>query len=165
MVNYDWYIYGEFVLDKMLDVARCEDVEVYWSGLTPPSSDEVRRELGVPQAMGYSATNTEPKRTTNLDDLVLLPTGEFFDLAAEDTILPLSPPIPLKMRTFELSAEDMLRINRLAAAYPEVEIDELLSNRMAASLAHLETLRGSSEELELLFTKYQPYTRWRSVRG
>lgn len=162
MVAHSWYVYGEFVLDKMLNVARCEDVDVYWSGSTPPSSDEVRQKLSVPHAMGFNATNEPPARTTNLDNLVLVPSGELFDLVTEDTASPLAPPMPIELLTFELTARDTLRINRIIKSYPEVEVDELLSARIAANLAHLEQLRDVSEELELLFMKYQPYTRWRT---
>jgi hypothetical protein len=69
--------------------------------------------------------------------------------------------LALKLTTYELTAEDILRLNRLVKGYPEINVPASLSGFLTAGEEHLESLRSRFPEVEILFTQYATISRWR----
>ncbi len=126
-----WYIYGEAVIDHLLQTARANEIDVYSDslGLSP---SEVRRELSLGPTPPIFITNEPPLKVINLDDYVLLPDGRVRDLPSGTSPV---PPLRLLITSSDLSPGDADRIERLLQVYPEIQVDSLEATKMALSRA------------------------------
>ena len=89
----------------------------------------------------------------------MLESGEVYDIWERRP----GPPteLSLELETYDLTAEDLIRLDRLHKGYPELVVDSFVSDRLAADLRHLESLRPRFSELESLFMRYAPMSAWR----
>ena len=153
------YGYGEFVIDRLIGVVRCEVASIAWtSGVAPPPS-LVRSRFGIAPHLSVEITNKPPRRVCTLDDVVWLDNGELYDIGRSDVYEPQD--LALKLTTYELTAEEILRLNRLIKGYPEITAPTSLVEFLAAGVEHLESLRSRFPEVEVLFTQYATISRWR----
>jgi hypothetical protein len=155
----NWYIYGEYVIDKILGTARSEVVNVY-SPLPPLSPEIVRRSLHVPRTLTIEITTTEPRSICTLDEIVLLPGGELYERGTNSTYT--GDNLILELVGYDLTADDILRLYRLYLDFPEIEFEPALTAYLHASFTFLQSLRHRFEGLELAFLRHTPFTRWRT---
>jgi len=153
-----WYVYGEFVIDQILDTRRAETVNVY-APAAPPSPRTVRMSLNIPRSLTIEITTIKPQAVCTLDEIVLMPNGELYDLGTHSGHVGNS--LVLEVLTYNLSADDVLRLYRLYLDFPEIEFKPALIAYLEASFTYLQSLRQCYEDLELLFLRYAPFTRWR----
>lgn len=154
------YGYGEFVVDRLMGVARCEVASIAWtSGAVPPPS-LVRSRFGIAPHLSVEITNKPPRRVCTLDEVIWLDNGELYDIGRCDMYEPQD--LALKLTTYELTAEDILRLRRLIKGYPEIVAPTLLVEFLAAGVGHLDSLRSRFPEVEALFTQYTTISRWRA---
>ena len=130
-VNDMWYVYGEAVIDRLLQTARANEIEVYSDslGLSP---SEVREELSLGLTPPIFITNEPPPKVINLDDYILLPDGRVRDISSGTSPV---PPLRLLVTSSYLSLGDADRIERLLKVYPEIKVDNLEATKMALSRA------------------------------
>src|SRR6185437_15352001 len=115
------YVYGEAVIDHLLQTSRANEIDVYSDSLGL-STSEVRRELSLGPTPPIFITNEPPPSAINLDGYVLLPDGRVRDLPSG-----VSPAQPLRLliTSSYLSPRDADRIERILQVYPEIQVDNL----------------------------------------
>ena len=101
------------------------------------------------------------RRVCTLDDVVYLEGGGLYDLSARHDCEPAD--LVMTLTTYNLLADDILRLSRLLKGYPEISADEYLRAFLAAGVAHLEALRSRFSDVGFLLAKYATITRWRSL--
>lgn len=156
----NWYVYGEFVLDQILKTQRSETVNVYAPAVAP-SPEVVRTSLNVPRALAIEITTMKPPIVCTLDEIVLMPDGELYDFGTHSTYA--GDHLVLEVVTYNLSTDDILRLYRLYLDFPEIEFKPGLVGYLEASFTYLQSLRQRFEDLELLFLRHAPFTRWRAT--
>ena len=119
----------------------------------------MRSRFEVAPYLPLEITNKPPRRVCTLDDVVLLDNSELYDTNRCDLYEPKD--LALKLTTYELAAEDILRLNRLTKGYPEINIPTSLARFLAAGVEHLESLRSRFPEVESLFVQYAAFSGWR----
>lgn len=155
----NWYGYGEFVIDKILGTRRAETVNVY-APATPPSPEIVRTNLRVPRPLTIEITTIKPCVVCTLDEIVLMPNGQLYDLRTRSVYV--DRRLVLELVTYNLSADDILKLYRLYLDFPEIDFKPPLVAYLKVSFTHLQSLRRHFDDLELLFLRHAPFTRWRS---
>ncbi len=154
-----WYAYGEIVVDRLIGVDRCEVASVACPETPIPAPRLVRSKLRLPPHLSIEITNTRPRRVCTLDDTVWFGDRNLYDIRSGSVYLPHE--LMLELTTYDLIAEDILRLHRLLNGYPEIEASALLVDFLGSGVAHLETLRSRFPEVESLFVRYATIARWR----
>lgn len=117
-----WYAYGEFVLDQLLQVDRCDEVLVYVTA-GDPEWREIRQTLGLRDDQRLSGTTVAPRMVVSLDCLVVGPDGSVRDVESGMAVVAL-PSVDLIDGVLE--PVDALRLARWQTRYPELDIPESL---------------------------------------
>jgi len=154
-----WYGYGELVIDQLMGVARCEVATIAWTSGPSPAPSLVRSKLDIAPHLSVEITNAPPRRVCTLDDVVWTDNGELYDIGRSCAYEPRD--LELKLTTYELTAEDILRLNRLVKGYPEIVAPAPLAEFLAAGVTHLKSLRMRFPEVESLLAQYVTISRWR----
>jgi hypothetical protein len=157
-----WYVYGELVIDHLLGVARSEVASVAFTSQPIPTPSVVRSRLGLAPYLSVEITNKPPRAICTLDEIVLLESGELYDVGRCDAYVVRH--LELKLTTYEVGAEDILRLNRLLKGYPEIAVPTELVNFVTAGVGHLESLRSRFPEVGSLFARHATTTRWRAAQ-
>lgn len=155
----EWYAYGEIVIDRLISVDRCEIASVACSRPPIPVPWLVRSKLHLPPHLSVEITDTRPRRACTLDDIGWLGDRNFYDIRSGRAYLP--DELRLELTTYDLVAEDILRLYRLVNGYPEIQAPALLVDFLASGVAHLDSLRLRFAEVESLFVRYATIARWR----
>lgn len=157
------YGYGEFALDRLIGVARCEVATIAWITDSIPAPAIIRQIFDVTPHLSIEITNKPPRRVCTLDDVVLLENGELYDLGRSDAYEPQR--LALRLTSYELTAEDILRLNRLIRGYPEILVSDVFAKFLRAGVDHLDSLRSQFPEVGSLFNQYRTITGWRAGDG
>ena len=157
-----WYAHGELVLDRLLGVARSEVASITSTSYPIPTPSLVRSKLCLAPHLSIEITNRPSRCVCTLDEIVWLESGELYDMGKCDVYR--ARDLTLELTTYEVGAEDILRLDRLLRGYPEIITPAQLVEFLASGVRHLESLRKRFPELESLFVRYETITRWRVGR-
>ena len=159
VLDASWYAYGELVLDRLLGVARSEVASISSGSYPIPTPSLVRAKLGIAPHLSIEITNLPPRRVCTLDEIVWLESGELYDMGIFDVYE--TRDLILELTTYEVCAEDILRLDRLLKGYPEIIAPAPIVEFLESGVRHLESLRSLSPELASLFVRHETITRWR----
>jgi hypothetical protein len=148
-----WFAYGDLVVDRLLGSCRSETAQIYCAEAEPPRPASVRLALGVPRDLPVVITDVPPRAICTLDRIHLQADGELVDV----TGCPLAPDgLAIELTTYDLLAEDILRLDRLHKVYPEIRFEPALLVFLASAVSHLRSLEPSFEDLGLLIASHAP---------
>jgi hypothetical protein len=150
----DWFAYGDVVVDRLVGRRRCEVARIHCATASPPHPALARLAFGIPDDVMVAVTDVPPRTICTLDEIVLLASGELVD-RVDRTVCALRPDeLAIELTTYDLLAEDILRLDRWHKVYPEIRFGPALADFLASALAHLDALAPSFDTLGLLIASY-----------
>ena len=148
-----WYVFGNYVLDKIFNFNRCKRLSIYYSE-APPDRNEISNSLKLEKNdIPIDFYDTPPKIVTEIDNYVIQSSGNLFHLNLNQTINP-TPPIHISPLLYDLRAEDAIRLWHLHKSYPELTFDKPLLKKIASDIEYYLSIRKNFEELDLLLLNY-----------
>ena len=147
-----WLAFGDFVIDRLLGCSRADRLSIHFDR-EKPSRNLVYESLGLEKPLPIDYTIELPRVLYDLDRLAIDASRQITDILT-GAVVPPGLPLRARLSTFDLSAEDILRLWRVRSTYPEILFDSLLVDRLEADMAHLRSLRDQFCELALTFMRY-----------
>jgi hypothetical protein len=145
-----WYAHGAFALDKLFNVARTKRVSIFTQLPNAQTMDVMRAALGLDLNHAIDISMEQPRVSLTIDALCIGPDGVvrsgFGGPPARKPLLPFS----VALLVSEIDNITAVRIHTLASCYPELRFPDRLIDRIDATLAHLQTIRGEYSEVDLL---------------
>ena len=147
-----WYIYGDAVLDRILDVRVAERLSVFLPNLSRPEAGEVHAAAGIADRLPIDFVFLAPVLAFHLDRAVIQPDGRLTDVVTGgdpdccESVSILKP---------NLADQELLRLNSWLNRYPMLKVDPLLKQRVIATVNHLNACREGFSEVELLFAAHE----------
>ncbi len=152
----NWYVYGEAVIDRYLNLRTVQEVSVFCEGV-PPSASTVRAVVGLLPSQSIQFTDTPPRLVCSFDDIVITDDGGLgtrLGLAAPDSLPELT------LVAYDLSAADIIRLHSVYTHFDAVVIDSTLVARLVADISHLRHISNQFPEVAGLFDASATLYRW-----
>ena len=133
-----WFAFGDYVLDRLLGVARCDEVKIFVSDISSSSLQECRTALALHDQQSVAMTTERPRVRTSLDNLGVDEERRVVDLQTFREITLGS--FTFELLTYELTAHDIIELYHILKRYPEFMTDRQLASRLVADMAHLRAI-------------------------
>jgi hypothetical protein len=147
----NWTVQGCIVLDRLLDVKRCEEIEVYYDS-DPPSKEVVRSIVDSPAPIRYFRGSR--RVVFCFDRIGVRPDNTLCFVDSELPVVESAGEWLTKPEGVAVSIDDALRLRSIVHHYPELVVSERLMDLANAAYFYVLERSGSDPDATLLLTKH-----------